>query len=321
MGHDGALRTFGDDGTTLFFDPDADPVAELADGERVVLRTPDSLCGLWRQVPQGGLHIDDVVELLGGACPLTGPFAVTGAVAGGVLEVDIHRVEPNPAAGIAWTGVFGGFGALSTDLFGIQDPLVGGVVEVPYAEGIAHLPVGSRSRPIPIRPFLGTIGVAPRRERRMTFSQSPEYLGDVDQPGIGPGATVVLPVNVDGGLVSFGDAHAAQGDGEVTGVAIEIRAEVEVTVRVSDRDTTGFVGLPQLNTRHSIGSIAGFQGTNLGDVARAAYVDLARRLERFHGMPILDAYRLLGQVGRLKVGNMIDPFYSVVASIDRVHLD
>ncbi len=203
---------------------------------------------------------------------------------------------------------------------GLQAELEAGVLEVPYRDGTAYLPVGEHTVEIPIRPFLGTVGVAPVRERRMSFSQSPEYLGDIDQPGVTAGATLVLPVNVPGGLLALGDAHAAQGDGEITGVAIEIEAEVEFTVRVVDRGAATYVSLPQLNTSTAIGSIAGMQGTNLGDVARVAYTDLARRLTRGYGLSALDAYRLLGQVGRLQIGNMIDPFYSAIASIDLEYL-
>ncbi|HET8740109.1 MAG TPA: acetamidase/formamidase family protein [Acidimicrobiia bacterium] len=311
------LRHFDAGQTTLFFDPVAEPIAELADGERVIVDTTDSICGIWREARPEGMHIDEVIERLGGACPLTGPFAVTGAAAGDILEVDFHRVEPRPLVGTGWTGSFRGFGALTTDVYGLQDPLPVGLEEIAYDSEAAHLRAGGRDRAIPIHPFLGTVGVAPPRERRMSFSQAPEYLGDVDQPGITAGSTLVLPVNVDGGLLSLGDAHAAQGDGEITGVGIEIESTVELTVRVSDRETSGFVSLPQLNTVEAIGSIAGLQGVSLSDCARAAYTDLARRLITSYGFDREDAYVLLGQVGRLQVGNMIDPFYSVCASVGR----
>lgn len=314
------MRRFGRDRTTLFFDPREEPIAELSDGETVEVETADSICGLWRQVPEGGYHIDQVVELLGGACPLTGPFAVTGARRGDLIEVEIHRVDPDPLEGVAWNGVFHGFGALSTDVYGLQESVGSEVREVPYRNGVAVEELGGREVTVPLRPFLGTVGVAPPLERRMSFSQGPEYLGDVDQPGVGPGATLVLPVHVDGALLSLGDAHGAQGDGEITGVALEIESVTELTVKVTDEDAAGFVSLPQLNTVEDIGSIAGFQGVNLGDCARAAYADLARRLVTFHHFSTIDAYRLLGQVGRLTVGNMIDPFYSVLASVSREYL-
>jgi acetamidase/formamidase len=234
-----------------------------------------------------------------------------------VLSVEIHSVVPNPSSGTGWTGLFEGFGALSTDVYGIQPPVPAGVAEVRYTDSTAFLPIGDGFREVEMRPFLGTIGVAPALERRLTFSQAPEYLGDVDQPGITAGATVMMPVNVEGGLLALGDAHGAQGDGEITGVAIEIEATVELTVTAMSIEEAGYVALPQLNTADTIGSIAGFQGVNLGDCARAAYTDLLRRLVRHHGLSETDAHRLLGQVGRLQVGNMIDPFYSVCASVER----
>jgi amidase len=94
-------------------------------------------------------------------------------------------------------------------------------------------------------------------------------------------------VHVDGALVAFGDAHGVQGDGEITGVAVEIEAEVELTMRVRDREEAGFV----------------------------------ERLHRAHGFSRADAYQLLGQVGRVRVGNMIDPFFSVLASVEWRYLE
>jgi len=70
----------------------------------------------------------------------------------------------------------------------------------------------------------------------------------------------------------------------------------------------------------AIGSVAGFEGTSLADCARAAYADLIARLERFHGFTRHEAYELLSAVGRLDVGNMIDPFYSALASVERRYL-
>lgn len=325
------MRRFPRTATTLFFDPEAEPVAEVADGERVVVETADSLCGLAKARlgeagaaawTAPGLHIDEVLERLGGACPVTGPFHLAGARPGGVVEIELHRVDPVPAAGEAWTGTFGGFGALQHEGYGLQPPLTADLRRVPYRDGVAALPVGDgRTVALPLRPFLGTVGVAPRRERRLSFSQSPEYLGDVDQPGLCAGATLRLPVQTEGALVAFGDAHGAQGDGEITGVAVEIEAEVELTMRARDREEAGFVALPQLDTAETIGSLAGLSGADLTSCARAAYTDLVERLHRSNGLSRPDAYQLLGQAGRLRVGNMIDPFYSVLATIERRYLD
>lgn len=310
------------DQVTLFFDPEEAPIAEVASGLRFVVETADSLCGIVKdQVPRG-MHIGEVIERVGGACPVTGPVYVQGARPGDVLQVDIHRVDANPARGHAWTGIFGGFGALSEEQFGLQQPLTPQTRLLPYDESAAYFERSNRqSVPIPMRPFLGTVGVAPRRERRMSFSQSPEYLGDVDVPALTAGATLVLPVNVPGALIAFGDAHGAQGDGEITGAAVEIEAEAEISCIAAHRESAGFVSLPQLNTAEAIGSIASFQGNDLTACARAAYVDLVRRFVQFYCFTESEAYQLLGQVGRLRVGNMIDPFYSVLAAVDRQFLE
>jgi amidase len=312
-----ALRRVTRDRTSLFFDPIAEPVIEVASGEHFVVETADSLCGLVKREAPKGFAIDDVIRRLGGACPVTGPVYVAGAAVGGVVEVHIDDVRPVPAKGRAWTGVFSGFGALSSDAFTITEPLEPVTTLVDYDSEAARLDLGGRFARIPVRAFLGTVGVAPARERRMSFSQSTEYLGDVDLPGLTTGATLVLPVHADGALLALGDAHAAQGDGEITGAAIEIEAEAELWCEARDADEAGFAGLPQLNTPDSIGSIAAMQGNDLTDCARAAYRDLVLRLHRFHGIGLREAYMLLGQAGRLCVGNMIDPFYSVLASIDR----
>jgi acetamidase/formamidase len=311
------MRTVSRRQTTMYFDPAAEPAAVIAPGERVVVQTADSLCGLVKQAAPAGFGIDDVVRRLGGACPVTGPLYVTGAEPGGVLSVHIERVSPVPRAGQGWTGVFQGFGALTHERYSIQQPVEPVTALVDYDGEAALLDLGRRVARIPLHPFVGTVGVAPPLERRMSFSQSPEYLGDVDLPGVNAGATLVLPVHVPGALLALGDAHAAQGDGEITGAAIEIEAEAELWCVPVDREDAGFTGLPQLNTASFLGSIAGLQGNDLTDCARAAYRDLALRLIRHHGLPPREAYMLLGQAGRLRVGNMIDPFYSVLAAIDR----
>lgn len=317
---DNEPRRFTADQHTLFFDPQADPIAEISDGERIVVETLDSVCGIAKSEAPKGFHIDELIDRAGGACPVTGPFHVVGSRPGDVLEIELHRVEARPPEGHAWTAVFDGFGALADTETSLQEPLGPETLLVPYRHGVASFPTRGSAIDVPMRPFLGTVGVAPARERRMTFSQSPEYLGDVDQPALTAGATLVLPVNVAGGLVGFGDAHAAQGDGEITGAALEIEAEAELTLSVRDADEVGYISLPQINTAEWIGSVAGYQGTPLTDCASAAYTDLVRRLERSHGFRRNEAYMLLGQVGRLQVGNMIPPFYSVLATVERRYL-
>jgi acetamidase/formamidase len=317
-----APRRVTRDRTQLFFDRELPPVVTVAPGERIVVETADSLCGLVRSERDVFAHIDEVFERLGGACPVTGPIEVSGAMAGQCVAVSIEAIDPAPVSRSGWTAVIPGWGSLVHDQgYTLQPPVepVTTICEVTPEEVV--LPVdGGRIR-IPARPFLGTVGVAPRAERRHSLSQSREYLGDVDVPDLGVGTTLILPANVDGAMVSMGDCHAVQGDAEITGVAVEVEADVTVSFRVLDREEAGFVRLPIVESERWIGCIAGFQGVGLADCIRAGFVDLVRRLQRQFGFTERAAHQLLGQVGRVRVGNMIDPFYSALVSVDRRYLE
>ncbi len=316
------MRRIPRDAWQMVFDREVEPVATVKDGETVLVETADSLCGIVKSERDVFRHIDEVFERLGGACPVTGPIAVEGAKPGQCVAIDVLEVVPAPRTGKGWTAVIPGWGALVHDQGYTLQPPVGPVTTIcEVTKDEVVLPVDGRKVRLPARPFLGTVGVAPKRERRMSLSQSPEYLGDVDVPSITKGATMILPAHTDGALVSLGDAHAAQGEGEVTGVAVEVEADVTLRLRVIDADEAEYGRLPILETGEWVGCIAGFQGVNLADCVRAGYVDLVRRLVRHHGFSESGAYQLLGQVGRVQVGNMIDPFYSALVTIDRRYLE
>lgn len=86
-----------------------------------------------------------------------------------------------------------------------------------------------------MNPFVGSIGVAPKYDRRASFYQGSEWCGNIDICDVKPGAQVVLPVNVEGGLLLMGDVHACQGDGEITGCALECRGRIEARITLVSR--------------------------------------------------------------------------------------
>jgi len=302
----------------MVFDRDIDPVVTVDPGEPVLIETADSLCGLVKSEGDVFGHIDEVFERLGGANPVTGPIEVRGATTGMCVAMTVDRIVPAPETRQGWTAVIPGWGALVHDQgYTLQPPVTPATTICEISEGQITMTLDGRTVRIPARPFLGTVGVAPATERRLTLSQSREYLGDADQPDLGEGATLILPVNVDGALVSVGAVHADQGDGEVTGVAIEVEADVTVRFDLLEPEEAEYGRLPVLETEDRVGVIAGFQGVALDDCIRAGYLDLVRRLHRHHGFTEAAAYQLLGQVGRVRVGNMIDPFYSALVSVER----
>lgn len=310
--------TLARDQFQMYFDSSIPPVATVASGATVVFEAEDSHCGVIRSDERNFANNDAIFREFGGLNPVTGPLFVEGAEPGGCLTVEVLDIAVAPEWGKAYSSRTPE-GALEspytlrpdleprTRLFEIED----GHLIFPTAKGSIRLE---------LRPMIGTIGVAPQYERRMSFAHGTDFLGNIDVPDLGVGATVVLPVHHPGGLLSMGDCHGRQGEGEISGGGIEIQADITVRVTAGSRDDAGYAGLPQINTDDWIGSVAAVGGVTLGDTVRAAYVDLVRRLQRFNGFELLDAYELLGHVGTVQVGTMNDPEYSALARVDRRYL-
>jgi acetamidase/formamidase len=167
---------------------------------------------------------------------------------------------------------------------------------------------------LPYQPFIGTIGISPEIEA--ISSLQPDYHGgNMDLPDVAPGAIVYFPVHVPGGLLYVGDCHAAQGDGELSGVAIEQRATVTLQIDVIKGWNFAWPRLETENFLMTIGS-----ARPLEDAARIAYRELVRWMSAEYGFNEIDAYMLLSQAGRVRLGNMVDPKYTIGASILKKYL-
>jgi amidase len=304
----------------LYFDPAQEPALRVPAGSRVVVETEDAHMGSIRTESDVYSSLAQVFEKLGGANPVTGPIYVEGVEPGDCVAMTIEDIVPGPVQGQGYTVLSPGLGGLVSS-YTLQAPLAPRTVICPIRDGKVQFPARGGTVEIPCAPFLGTIGVAPGGERRLSFLQSPEFLGNVDLPLNGIGATIVMRANVAGALVSFGDAHAVQGDGEISGAAIECQADVTVRLDRIPAAEARYVALPQVNTTEFIGSIAAPGGVHLGDVVRAAYVDVVQRLVRFHGFELEEAYLLACQVARVRVGQVVDPLYCAAVTIDRRYID
>ncbi len=169
----------------------------------------------------------DPLALVKGDNPLTGPFFIEGAEPGDTLVVHILDLQVDGNQGI---GAFApGFGALNQTNY---TPML----HAPLPERIWFYPIDHASNTamfqaldsnykvkIPLHPFLGCIGVAPAGGEARSSIVPAEFGGNMDAPEASAGNTVYLPVNVSGALFYFGDGHAAMGDGEIAGTAIEVR--------------------------------------------------------------------------------------------------
>jgi len=160
---------------------------------------------------------------------------------------------------------------------------------------------------IPWAPFFGTMGISPHIEAISSLAPG-AHGGNIDVPDITEGHTVYFPVHHPGALFYVGDAHAAQGQGEVCGVALEIAAK---GVFEFDVIKGQIIEWPRVESETHIMSIG--SARPMEDAARIANADLIKWMVRDFGFDALDAYQLLTAAGELYVGNMVDTTYSLVA--------
>ena len=135
------------------------------------------------------------------------------------------------------------------------------------------------------------------------------------------GTTLYLPVWVDGGYLFFGDVHALQGDGEVNGTALEMTADVTLTIDVVKKaEVNNGAGAewPRLEDETHL-MVAG-STRPLMDCVRLAQVELLRWLVEEYGFEREEVWQLMGQVGTMRIGNVVDPQYTVVAKFPKRYL-
>jgi acetamidase/formamidase len=139
--------------------------------------------------------------------------------------------------------------------------------------------------------------------------------GNLDNKHLTAGSRLYLPIEVAGGLFSIGDGHAAQGDGEIDGAAVESSFDVTFTVDLIKGKTISWPRLENDEVIMSIGSTR-----PLIDALRIACVDLINWLVEDYGDDELEANQLLGQAARIEVANVVDPQYSVACQLEKKYL-
>lgn len=287
-----AVPTVHADRAHLGWDNAIEPVLELAPGDSVEVEMRDASGGQLTPASSAA----DVARLdTGRANPLTGPIAVAGAEPGDTLVVRVDAVE---GAGWGWTALIPGFGLLADDF---PDPYLHLST---YDSAVAFTP----EIRLPLRPFVGTIGVALAAPGRHDVIPPRHVGGNLDLRDLTVGTTLYLPVEVAGALLSIGDTHAAQGDGEVCGTAVETPAQVRLTVDVR-RDLA--VRRPQLDVdlrdlsagpHHVTTGV----GPDLMACARDGVRDLVEHVGRAYGLEPELAYCLCSVAAHLRVSEVVD---------------
>src|SRR5215469_3006413 len=207
----------------------AEPVARLKSGDILDTNTLDCFGNALKKP-------GDTVSMAKGDNPLAGPFFVEGAEPGDTLAVKILDLQVDGDTGV---GAFApGFGAINETNYTpmLHAPLPERVwfYHIDHADNTAMFKAldSDFSVKIPMHPFFGCIGVAPANGEARSSIVPAEFGGNMDSPEASAGNTLYLPVNTAGALLYMGDGHAAMGDGEVAGTAIEVPLHARVQVDV-----------------------------------------------------------------------------------------
>jgi amidase len=291
------------------YGPYDEPVLRIKPGDIVDVQTRDAYDG--RIKTEADLPSKVLVRPYSN--PQNGPIHVEGALKGDVIAVYIHKISPRGPQPRGTTTVSSSFGGLNgtnaTPM--LNKPLDEVVRKVVVTEdGIQF----SDRIQLPYEPFLGTLGVSPQIEAVSTLQ--PDYWGgNMDVPDVAPNAIAYFPVHREGAYVFLGDCHAVQGDGELAGSAIEIAALVTIQI---DLIKSWQIGWPRIETSEFIMAIG--SARPMEDAARIAYRELIRWLVADYGFEEIEAYQFLTQAGKMRVGNMVDPKYSLGASVAKKYL-
>jgi amidase len=292
------------------------PAAHINAGDTVRTKTRDASNDVFSVSDKTVMSKLDLTKVN----PQTGPFYVEGAEPGDTLKVHIDKISLNREFG--WGASIPFFGALAPEYKTamITDP-------VPDKLFIWHLDkdknVGTIDLPnskigkveVPLKPFFGTIGTAPAGKECISSLVPGSHGANMDFNEVVEGVTMYFPVFEKGALFMLGDGHAAQGDGEVDGAAIETSFDVQFTVDLIKGKKIRWPRLENDDMLMSIGSTR-----PLMDALRIACSDVVNWLVEDYGYDKYEALQLVGQAAQIEVANVVDPQYSVACQIPKKYL-
>jgi amidase len=280
------------------FDRRLPPRAVVRDGEKVRVESDDALSG---QIRRSGDRRNKAA--VPQSNPVAGPIAVAGAKPGDAIAVTIHEIAPRDGTCCTYVAS----SRRLAEWLGSDVPYRSTVCRI--ADGLIHF---DATRTIPYTPMLGCVGTAPSWGTPTTGTAGP-HGGNLDLVEVAPGNTILLPVFVPEGMLFVGDAHAAQGHGELSGTGLEMAAQSVLTI-----DLRPAANLPGVRIEGPDFIMAVATAGSLERAVAEAYARLVLWMEADHGWDRWEAYDLLTHVGTLSIGEYSSG--TVGAKIDRRHL-
>jgi len=309
------MRTIHDYQHHLGWDNSRQPALTVEPGGTVEFHTIDASGA---QLGPNSTVADVATLDFGKVNPVNGPIAIAGAEPGDSLKVTILSFD---MAGWGWTANIPGFGLLA-DQF--PEPALHLWKFDPASLTPAAYGPGGR---VPLKPFCGTIGLAPAEAGLHSIVPPRRVGGNLDIRDLSAGTELYLPVEVPGALFSVGDIHAAQGDGEVCGTAIEAPGVIAVRFDLIKGENLAFPRFttPGPVTRHL--DKKGYEvttgvGPDLFEGARAAVSGMIELLCKRYKMSAVEAYMLCSVCADLRISEIVDmPNWVVSLYFPRVVLE
>ena len=301
-----------DPSTLVYSFGGAQPVLQLRPGEVVSTWTRDCFAG----------RVGSTADLVSEVCdprflnPQTGPFFIAGAEPGDTVAVHFLSIEPRETRGFSSTVPF--FGSLTatpaTAMLHPALPERTWVYELDRAERLVRYQAldSAFTVDLPLDPMHGTVGVAPPLGEVRSSLTPGSWGGNMDTPEMRAGTTCYLGVNVPGALLSLGDGHARQGEGETCGVAVECAMDTGFSVDLVKGAPTPWPRLEDDTHLMTTGS-----ARPLEDAFRIAHTELVRWTAELLDLSELDAYQLVSQAALTPVANVVDTNYTVVAKLPK----
>ena len=290
------------------------PAVHIESGDTIAVETRDVADN---QVGPGSTSADLATVDFARLYPLAGPVHVAGAEPGDTLAVEILSLETR---GWGWVGILPGLGLLPDEF---TEPTLR-IFDLDTAQRDAHGGQVTYLRDdiaIPIEPFLGTMGVCPKGAAAQGVMPPGVFGGNIDTRQLGVGATLYLPVQESGALFSCGDAHAAQGDGEVcvTGIESPMGVELRFTLHRGKRIPAPQFSVPpgSLTRRVDHGGWFGTMGVG-GDLYRAAQDAVRAMIDHLgetRGLSREDAFMLCSLAVDLKISEIVDAGEYIVSAL------
>src|SRR5262249_45276279 len=263
-------------------------------------------------VDSGGTDHNSVRRSLGGN-PQTGPFYIEGALPGDTLVVHLKKVRLNRDSAISNSFIAGSALTPGYHQSLKNAPNIDSKWKLDRERGVAMLANPTeklKNFSVPLRPMLGCVGVAPPRNQAFSTVDLGPYGGNLDYNEVREGATLYLPVFQAGALLFVGDGHAAQGDGELTGAALETSMEIEFTVELLQGKSMD--GPRAENDEYLM--VFGIGGC-LQEALQFATTGLAQWIEDAYKLSSAEVAVVLGASIHYDIAEIVDPRLNVVAKI------